>query len=123
MMFYDYMKGLHQEKSLENLTQHWGKHAPSRTQVFFCICEFRQGRRDVDDECRGGTPATAVTVTIIEAAETLIRAEPRIQESLSIGTAATMSVLHDHLRVVIQRCARCIPHSLTDEQRRGRVGW
>ena len=45
-----------------------------------------------------------------------------IQESLSIGTAATMSILHDHLRVR-KRCARCIPHSLTDEPRRGRVEW
>ena len=35
MMFYDYMEGLHQEKSLKNSEQFLGKNAPSRTQVFF----------------------------------------------------------------------------------------
>ena len=55
------------------------------------------------------------------------RAEPRvttreIQECLSIGTAATMSILRDDLRVGKQ-CARWICHSLTDEQRRGRIEW
>ena len=81
-----------------------------------------------DDEHRYGTPATAVTVTVtnIETADKWIRAEPRfstreIQEGLSIGTAATMSILHD-LRIRKQ-CARWVPHSLTDEQRRGRVEW
>ena len=77
---------------------------------------------------RGGTQETAVTVTNMEAAENLIRAEPRvttlerIQESLSIGTAATVSIFHDHLRVR-KRCTRWIPHSLTDEHRRGRGEW
>ena len=36
------MKGLHREKSLENLKQYFGKNAPSRTQVFFWFGEFRQ---------------------------------------------------------------------------------
>ena len=31
------MKGLHQEKSLENLKQLFGRNAPSRTQDFFCL--------------------------------------------------------------------------------------
>ena len=34
-MLYDYMKGLHREKFLENLRQLLGKNTPSRTQVFF----------------------------------------------------------------------------------------
>ena len=51
--------------------------------------------------------------------------EPRvttreIQKSPNIGTAATKSISHDHLRVR-KRCAKWIPHSLTDEQRRVRV--
>ena len=73
------------------------------------------------------TKATAVVVTNMEVAKTLIRAEPRfttweIQESLSIRMVATMSILHDHLRVRKQ-CAMWILHSLTDEQRWGRVEW
>ena len=72
-----------------------------------------------------GTPVTAVTVTNTEAVEKLIRAKPRvntleIQESRSIGTAATITILHDHLHVRKQ-CARWILHSLTDEHLRIRV--
>ena len=85
-------------KSLENLKQLFGKNAPSKTQVCFCFGESRRGRRSFDDEHRCGTPGNDVTVTNIEVAGKLIRAEPRIatreiQESLSFGTAATMSVL------------------------------
>ena len=92
---------------------------------FFWLGEFRRGKRSFDDKHRCNTPATAVTN--IEAVETLIRAEPRvttreIQESTGIGTAATMSISHGHLRIK-KRCAGWIPHSLTDEQRRVRVEW
>ena len=95
------MKGLHQEKSLENMNQLSGKNAPSRTNVFFRFGEFSRGSRSFDDEDRCSTPATAVKVTNTEAAEKLIRVELRvatrvIQESLSIETAATMSILLDH---------------------------
>ena len=126
-MFYDYMKGLHQEKSIENLKQPFGKNVPSRTKVFFWFGEFRRGKRSFDHQHRRGTSATTVTVTNIEATEKLIRVEPRVTtreslESLSTGTAATMSILHDHLRVR-KRCARWILHSLTDEQRWVRVEW
>ena len=78
MMVNDYKSGLHQDKSLENLKQLFGKNAPSRTQVFVWFGEFRRGRRSFDDERRCGTPATAVTVANIEPAEKLIRVEPRV---------------------------------------------
>ena len=127
MMFYDSMKGLHHEKSLETLKHLSGKSAPSRTKVFFWFGEFRRGKRSFDHQHRRGTSATTVTVTNIEATEKLIRVEPRVTtreilESLSTGTAATMSILHDHLRVR-KRCVRRIPHSLTDGQRQLRVEW
>ena len=62
-----------------------------------------------------------------EAADKIVRTERRvtsreIQESRSIGMAATMSILHDHLRVR-KRCAGWIPHSLTNEQGRARCQW
>ena len=87
---------------LENLKQLFGKNAPSTTHVIFWFGEFRRWC-SFDDAHRCGTPATAVTNS--DAAEKLIRAEPkvttrassRVQESLSIGTAATMSIWHDHL--------------------------
>ena len=126
MMFNGHMRDLHQEKSHENLKQLFSKSTPSRTQFFSWFGEFRRSRRSFEDHwCV--TSATAVTIANIEAAEKLIRVEPRIttreiQKSLSIGTAATMSISHDHLRVR-KRCARWTPHSLTDEQRRVRVEW
>ena len=115
------MKGLHREKSPENLKQQSGENASSISQGHLLLGEFRRGRRSLDNGQRCGTPATGVTVTDIEAAGKVVKAEPRIttreiQESLSIGMAATMSILHNHLGVR-KRCARWIPHSLTDERR------
>ena len=55
MVFYDYMKGLHQEQHLENVKHLFGKNASSRTQVFWWFCEFRRGRRSFDDAHRCGT--------------------------------------------------------------------
>ena len=103
------MNGLHQEQSFENLKPLFGKNASSRTKVFFWFGEFRRGRRSFDDAHRCGTPETAGTVTNIEAAEAARVSTQEIQESLSIGTEAPMSVLHDHLRVR-KRCARWIRH-------------
>ena len=125
-MFYDHLKGLHHEKSLENLKHYFGKNAQLRTQVFFLFDEFKPNRQSLNDVQQCGTPATAVTVTNIEASEKLIKAEPRvttreIQEYLCIRTAVTMSTLYDHL-CVRKQCARSIPCSLTDERRWVRVG-
>ena len=59
--------------------QLFGKHALLRNQgqVFFWFVEFRRGRQSSHDVHRCNTPATVVTVTNIEAAEKLIRGEPR----------------------------------------------
>ena len=125
MMFNGHMRDLHQEKSHENLKQLFSKSTPSRTQFFSWFGEFRRSRRSFEDHwCV--TSATAVTIANIEAAEKLIRVEPRIttreiQKSLSIGTAATMSISHDHLRVR-KRCARWTPHSLTNNDGLGLKG-
>ena len=121
------MRGSHHEKSFENPKQPFGKNTPSRTQIFFLFDKVRRGRQSFNDEHQCGTPATVVRVPNFEAEENFIRFEPRvttgeIQESLSIGMAATMSILHNHLGVR-KRCARWIPHSLTEEQRWIGVEW
>ena len=77
-MFYDHLKGLHHEKSLENLKHYFGKNAQLRSQVFFLFDEFKPNRQSLNDVQQCGTPATAVTVTNIEASEKLIKAEPRV---------------------------------------------
>ena len=118
-MFYDHVKGLHHDKSLENLNQCFGKNAPSRTKTFFSFDEFK----------RGGvwmTSSGAAHQRLLLQLQTSrqgcgkkkIKIEPRlttleIQESLSIGTAATMSILHNHLRV-LKRCARSPVHWQTN---------
>ena len=52
MMFYNYMKGLHQEESLENFKQLFGKNAPLRTQVCFWFGEVGRCRQSFNDEYR-----------------------------------------------------------------------
>ena len=49
MVFSDYTKGLHQDDSLENLKQPFGKNAPSRTKVLFFFFFFLFDFLDVSE--------------------------------------------------------------------------
>ena len=112
MMYYDYLKGLHPEESFATLTRYFGKSAPCRATVFNWFREFRGSRPSLEDEHRSGRPATAVTPENVLATRKLIEEDPRItkaeiETTVGIGSAATNTILHDHLQVR-KRCARCI---------------
>ena len=127
MIYYDYMKGISISESFSTLGKTFGKQAPSKA----CVCkwykEFKLGRKTLADDPRQGRPLSAVTPANVAAVKRLIREDPRIthrqiQDTLGIGTAAVDVILHKHLGVR-KRCARWVPHALSDDQKRVRVEW
>lgn len=127
MIFYDFRRGLGQAESLANLNAAFGDEAPSRAMVFRWFAEFKRGRRSFEDEPRSGRPSTAVTEDNVGAVRSMLQHDRRItnenfQNRLSVGSAAVNTILHDHLGVT-RRCARWVPHQLSDEQRETRVRW
>ena len=124
MIFYDFKRGLGQAESLANLSAAFGDEAPSRATVFRWFAEFKRGR-SFEDEPRSGRPSTAVTEDNVTAVRSMLQHDRRItyesiQTNLSVGSAAVNTILHDHLGVT-RRCARWMPHQLSDEQRETRV--
>lgn len=127
MIYYDYKKGLTVADSSESLVSCFGKLAPCKATVYNWYNEFKRDRRSLEDETRPGRPVSAVTPENISAVEQMIREDPRItvremQDVLSIGSSAVETILHKHL-MVHKRCARWVPHELSDEQKKGRVKW
>lgn len=114
-------------ESLQRLQSCFPDSAPSRTTVFDWFAEFKRNRQSLEDCPRSGRPSTAVVQENINLAERMILEDPRvtcrqIEHQLGIGSAAVSEILHQHLRVS-KRCARWIPHCLTQEQKDNRVQW
>ena len=82
-------------------------------------------RRLKTDRC--GQPVTVATEQNVVAMECLIKEDPRITEneikdSFNLSSGSLNRILRHHLGVW-KRCARWVPHRLTEEQGRGRVEW
>ena len=67
------------------------------------------------------------TMTVVSRVESLIKKDPKmtyseIQDIMKISSGSLTRILHDCLGVS-KRCARWVPHNLSEEQKRGRVDW
>ena len=127
MIVYDQRKGLTQEQCVESLRAAFGDQAPSRATVFRWFSQCKWGPSSLDDEPRSGRPASAVTDDNIAAVRRMIDEDRRvtcaeIREALGIGSAAVTTILHDKLGAS-KRCARWVPHNLTEDQKAERVRW
>ena len=91
--------------------------------MFYWFYEFRNGRTCFEDEKRTSGPSAAVTPENVAAVELMVREDCRItndtlQKTVGIGSAAVNTILHEHLSVC-KRCARWVPHDLSEEQKGG----
>ena len=117
MIFYDFSKGLTQQRCIESLRSTFGNEAPSERIVYNWFAEFRRGRASVSDESREGRPKSVVIPKNIDAVRNMIE-EGRhvtyreIKASFCISQTALHSILHEHLAVK-KFCPRWIPHNLT----------
>lgn len=127
-IIYHFFKAGHsrQECRAELFRVH-GNIAPHQTTINRWYNEFLRGRSSLQDEFRGGRPATAVTEETIAAVRKLIEEDNRvtvrfIRASLGIGISQIQKILHSHLHVK-KICARWIPHNLTPAEKEQRVKW
>ena len=79
-----------------------------------------------DDDCCGRIAKT-VTPENVSRVESLIKKDPKmayseIQDIMKISSGSLTRILHDCL-AAWTRCARWVPHHLSEEQKRGRVDW
>ena len=83
------------------------------------------GARTLEDDDRCSRMATTVTSENVCRVESLIKKDPKmtyaeIQDIMKISLGSLICILHDCLGVR-KRCARSVPHNLSEEQKRGRV--
>lgn len=127
MIYYDFSQGVSAGECIQKLNSTFGKAAPKKSSVYNWYNHFSRGKMSFEDEPRQGRPNTAVTSENIEAVRQLVSEDPRItckdlKSILEIGSASLDTILHKHLRLR-KRCARWVPHSLTEEQKQVRVDW
>lgn len=127
MIYYDFKKGLTVTGALQSLSVTFGKIAPSRATVYRLYSDFKRGRAHLESDPRPGRTPITVTEENVRAVERLIREDARIthreiQKTMGVGGSTVDTILHKHLGVH-KRCARWVPHCLTEEQKRIRVEW
>ena len=123
MMYYDYC----QRKSFQSLKHCFGDQSPSKATVFRWFREFMSGARTLEDDDRCGRMATTVTPENVSRIESLIKEDSKmtytgIQDIMKISSGSLTRILHDCLGVR-KRSARWVPHSVSEEQKQGRVDW
>ena len=127
MILYDYLQGKKYTESFETLSKCFGDTAPSIKTVYNWFKEFGFGRRSLEDSDRCGRPKSVTIDENVARVKELIEENPRItveemKDTLNLTTGSMDRILHSHLNVR-KRCARWVPHRLTEEQKRARVEW
>ena len=127
MVFYDLKRGLSFDKSYETLATVFGSIAPGKSTVSRWYREFGFGRQHLGNMNQPGRPLSAATQENAARVKLLIQDDARITTRdighiLGIAMSAVNVILHQHLGVH-KRCARWVPHKLTDDQKEGRVRW
>jgi hypothetical protein len=117
--------GLSATETLVLVQTAYENEALNRSNVFRWYSRFRDGRELVEDDERGGRPKSTRTEVNIAAVADLVKNDRRvasrmIAESLNIPKTVVLRILKEDLGKR-KLCARCVPHSLTPEQREARV--
>ena len=99
---------------------------PVQSHCFRWFRQFMSGERALEDDDRCGRMATTVTPENVSKVESLIK-DPKmtyseIHDIMKISSGSLTRILHVCLGIR-KRCARCVPHNLSEEQKRGRVDW
>ena len=120
MILYDWKIILNYRKSYARLVAGWGHQAPSDQIFLDWFQEYECGKLEVSD-----SPRTATTDEMIDAVRLMIDDDPhvtyqQIEVCLGIDSLAIYSILHDRLKPR-KVCARQVPHSLTNDQKRLRI--
>ena len=85
------------------------------------------GARTLEDDDRCGRMATTVAPENVSRVDSLIKKDPKmaytdIQDIMKILSGSLTRIHHDCLGIR-KLCGRWVPHSLSEERKRGRVDW
>ena len=123
MTYYDYCQGKSFQEDFQSLKHCFGDQSPSKATVFRRFRQFMSAARTLEDDDRCGRTATTVTPENVSRVESLIKKDPQmpyaeIQDIMKISSGSLTRILHDCLGVR-KRCARWVPHNLSEEQQSG----
>ena len=127
MVYYDFCQGKYVQECFQSLKHCFADQSPSKTTVFSWFRQFMSGKRTLEDHDRYGRMLTTVTPENVPRAESLIKKDQKmayaeIQGIMKISSGSLTHFVHDCLGVK-KRCARWMPHNVSEEQKRGRVDW
>ena len=127
MMYYDYCQRKSFQECFQSLKFCFEYQSSSKAAVFWWFRQFMSGARTLEDDDRCGQMATTVTQENVSWVDSLIKKDPKmtyaeIKDIMKISSGSLTRILHDCLGVR-KRCARWVPHNLSEEQKRGRVDW
>ena len=127
MIYYANLQGKDYLQSHQSLLNCYKDKAPSKTTVFRWFKEFGFGSTSLNDDDRCGRPVTVCTEQNVARVKSLITEDPRIteneiNETLKISSGSLDKILRHEL-CVKKRCARWVPHRLTEDQTRVRYEW
>ena len=127
MIYYANLQGKDYLQSHQSLLNCYKDKAPSKTTVFRWFKEFGFGSTSLNDDDRCGRPVTVCTEQNVARMKSLITEDPRItekeiKEALKISSGSLDKILRHDLYVK-KRCARWVPHRLTEDQTRVRYEW
>ena len=112
-------------ETLARVQKAYGKEALNRPNVSRCYSWFRDGRKLVEDDEKGGRLKSNRNDVNIVAVTDMVKHDRRIAsimiaESLNVPKTVVLRILKEDLGKR-KMCARFVPHSLTLEQRKARV--
>ena len=120
-VWFGFKLGMNSKQICVEMKRIFGAHAYSDSSVYGWCAAFRNGRTKLGDLCRPGAPQRArtrrrfcqVRVLLDENCSVSI---DRLSESMGISVGSTHRLLHKDLHLK-KRCAKMIPHVLTERQR------
>jgi len=110
---------------IQLINKAYGSAEMSRAIVYRWYAPFRDGRKDVKDDVRDGSPSTARTDENVESVRRLLTEDCRttiqmIADRLNIGKETVRRIVTEDLGK-IKICARFVPYALTTDQKQERV--
>ena len=107
------------------LQEVYGDATMSRTRIFEWHMRFKEGREDVEDDCRSGRPTTCRTNENVERARKKVRSDCRltvimITDELSMNNERVWRIIMKDLGMR-KICVKMVPRLLNDEQKEHRV--
>ena len=115
------------QECFQSLKHCFGDQYPPKAVAFRWFRQFMSGARTLEDDDRCGRMTTTVNPENVSGVESLIKKDPKmtyaeIQDIMKISSGSLTRSLHDCLGVR-KRCARWVPHNLSEEQKWGTVDW